>query len=148
MNEMRWEADWPSFVASVCRAFDAGLSGADIARQHAYRRVSWIGTVIDKKRYLDSTNVAVQMPDVRFQLRNGKNGQANYLALKVSLEDTAEWQATESGDRIVFETEIEMSSPDDPFSSSGIEWSDLDDNAGYFKFLTRNSRLIEVLGRV
>ncbi len=88
------------------------------------------------------------MPDVRFQLRNGKNGQANYLALKVSLEDTAEWQATESGDRIVFETEIEMSSPDDPFSSSGIEWSDLDDNAGYFKFLTRNSRLIEVLGRV
>lgn len=145
MKEAHWTNDWAAFVRSICRSWDAGLSAAEVTQQHSGRRAQWEGVVIEVREYYGTANIAVRMADITFQLNDGRRGTANYIALKVDAAHVDEWRAVKEGDRIVFETEIEMPSADDPFTVAGIEWANMGNNKGYISISTRNSRLLDTI---
>jgi hypothetical protein len=145
MRHPSWTNDWSAFVSSVCHDLDVGLSDQEITRRYAFQRVSWEGVAEKSNEVNGGRLLAIDMPTVRFQLKDGRSGFASRIVLFIGPDSIHDCDDVYEGDRIRFHTEIDMPSPDDPFTASGIEWSDLGNHTGYLKILTRNSQVIEIL---
>jgi hypothetical protein len=147
MQDFSWLNDWAAFVASVCRDWNAGLPDEEVTRRHAFQKVRWIGVAEKSNETNDGRLLAIDMPTIHFELRDGRVGFAGRVLLHIEIDSLSDWDGVREGDRIRFETEITMPC-DNPFISYGIEWADIGNRKGYVTVSTRNSRLLDVLREV
>ena len=105
-----WRHSWEKFVQEVTRCHADGMSKYEIATIFIGNKVTWSGTIRNNELGQDFSNgIALDMPEVKIRLLDGRLIVANYIFLTMETSKQNYWKEFSPGDQVKFSAEISES---------------------------------------
>ncbi|MEM7400666.1 MAG: hypothetical protein AAF304_01815 [Pseudomonadota bacterium] len=105
-----WQTDWEKFVEAVAQRFSESMDDVHLTNEFAGNKVVWSGSIRNiELGQEDSNGIAMDMPDVKIRLLDGRLLVANYIFLLVEPSKQEAWDKFSAGETVTFATFIRES---------------------------------------
>ena len=103
----QWQTSWEKFVGAVAQSFSDGKNNGQLTNEFVGNKVIWSGNIRNVELGQEDTNgIAMDMPDVKIRLLDGRLIVANYIFLSVEHAQQKTWNKFSAGERVTFTTYI------------------------------------------
>jgi len=110
-----WHDNWEKFVQEVARCHIDGMSKEEISDIFIGNKVTWSGTIRNNELGQDNSNgIALDMPEVKIRLIDGRLIVANYIFLSMESSNPEYWQEFSPGKQVKFSADIKKSQSNYP----------------------------------
>lgn len=102
-----WQHNWEKFVQEVVRCHADGMTQDELTAIFVGNKVTWSGTI--RNNELDknfSNGIALDMPEVKIRLLDGRLIVANYIFLSMQTSKQEYWKEFFPGQEVNFSAEI------------------------------------------
>lgn len=102
-----WRDSWEKFVQEVAKGHSDGMSKDELTEIFIGSKVTWSGTIRNNELGQEFTNgVALDMPEVKIRLVDGRLIVANYIFLSMDTSNQNYWKRFLPGEQVKFNAEI------------------------------------------
>ncbi len=105
-----WKNDWEKFVQEVAKGYSDGMNQDELTDVFVGSTVTWSGTI--RNNELDqnfSKGIAIDMPEVKIRLLDGRLIVANYIFLSMETSNPSYWEEFSPGQKVKFSADIKES---------------------------------------
>ena len=120
-----WLTNWGKFVEEVARCFTDGMDNDQLTERFAGNEVTWSGKIRNVELGQEYANgIALDMPDIKIRLLDGRLLIANYVFLLVEPTQQESWNKLLPGQAVTFKATIKK--PDSIFPEVQVSVSSND----------------------
>lgn len=103
----QWQTNWEKFVEAVAKCCSDGMDDDQLTKEFAGNKIIWSGSIRNVELGQETANgIAMDMPNVKIRLLDGKLLVANYIFLLVEPSKQEAWNNFSTGQFVKFKAKL------------------------------------------